>query len=344
MIIKQIRVQNLRIHNDTTLSLGDGLTLISGDNGSGKTSILEAIYIALRGKSFRGVDSNIVRQSTAWYRVDLSTDMGDRVVKYLGDSADRKKLYEINSKTTYRLGEADKHPVVLFEPDDSRIITGSPVRRRHYLDTLISQYDRRYSVAIRRYERALLQRNKQLKLNSATRDSVFVWDVPLSEYGAYIVAKRREVISYLNQHLSSVYRHIAKTNDDIRLGYTCPKAGESPQYLLNELYAKYAGDIAVKSTSVGPHRHDMTILFNKKDAIEVCSRGEKRTILLALKFIEAQYIYKLTEKKPIILLDDVFGELDASRQQQLLDEFHDNQLIITTTNSNTVHNGVNYVL
>lgn len=327
-MIDSVAVKNFRSHAAYEVVVSPGVTVILGGNGSGKTSLLEAVYIGLRGKSFRGVDRDIIRTGSDWYRVDLAVGGSARIIKC--QSAELlKKNFEVDGKNSARLKPAHKLPVVLFEPDDLRMITGSPSRRRHFLDTFISQYDAKYATSLSRYERALLQRNKALKHPDTTHDTIFVWDVALSEYGAYIATKRSELTERINKEITATYRQIAGTEDTITVAYSSATQN-TPSYYLRRLATEYERDRALGSTSVGPHRHDMVVGFNGKPAADVCSRGEIRTIHLALKFIEARIIEEHTDIRPIILLDDVFGELDASRQKRLISEFTDHQIIITS--------------
>ena len=328
MQLKRLSVQNVRVHKKYTLELEDTVTLIVGPNGSGKTSLLEAIYIALRGKSFKGVDETIRRSGDEWYRIDLDTDRGMRTVKH--QLIGTKKTFEIEEKIHQRLTDRFKHPVVLFEPDDLRIVSGSPTRRRDYLDTFIAQYSPQYTTILHRYDRALLQRNKLLKRPQHTKDELFAWNVSLSRYGADIIAARQELIGLIDALTTTTYRTISPTEDTVEVRYS-HQTPTSPQHLLAELEQSYERDRMLGTTSIGPHRHDMIVLFNQSLASEVGSRGELRTITLALKFIEASIIAEKTGERPIILLDDVFSELDHTRQQRLLSEFQDYQVVMTST-------------
>ena len=330
MRLTRLTVQNFRVHQKRTVVFEDAVTLIVGPNGSGKTSLLEAIYIALRGKSFKGTDDTIRRSGDEWYRIDLEADDHKRIIKHQQQGA--KKTFEIDNTLHRRLTDRVKYPVVLFEPDDLRIISGSPTRRRDYMDTFISQYDPHYSTTLHRYERALMQRNKLLKRPQLNPDELFAWDVALSRYGAALVAARQELAEYINARIADVYRTIAPTNDEVTVRYS-HQSPLTAQHLLTELERAYDKDRALGATSVGPHRHDLLFSFNNGDADEVGSRGELRTITLALKFIEAARIIEATDLHPIILLDDVFSELDHTRQQRLLSEFHDHQVIMTSVES-----------
>jgi DNA replication and repair protein RecF len=221
---------------------------------------------------------------------------------------------------------------VLFEPNDLRITDGSPTRRRDYLDTMIAQFDSHYMTTLRKYERALFQRNKLLKSPGVHHDVLFPWNVLLSEYGQTIINKRRALVHSLNQIVTEVYQTIAPEPDTISLGYTHDIDITSGR-LLHDYESSYERDVMLKTTTVGPHRHDMSILINGEKAADTASRGENRTIVLSLKFIEAVIVEKMTGKKPIILLDDVFSELDDDRQKLLLKEFHDNQVIMTSAST-----------
>lgn len=330
MILKSLKVQNLRVHDKCNVVLDKRVTLIVGPNGSGKTSLLEAIYIGLRGKSFKTADDMICGIGDEWYRIDINSDESSRVVRYRRE--ENKKTFEIDDKTYGRLTEQYKYPVVLFEPDNLRIVSGSPSRRRDYIDMLASLVSTAYGTSLRRYERALIQRNKLLKSNYIDKDHLFAWNVALSRYGAEIIAIRQELVNEINSLLQDVYRTIAPTSDEISVRYSYHQPASS-QYLLSDLERAYTRDISLGTTTVGAHRHDLIFDLNGSPANEVGSRGELRTITLALKFIEADIVSKRTGKKPIILLDDVFSELDSTRQERLLSEFHDNQVIMTSTQS-----------
>lgn len=329
--ITSVRVQHVRTHLDYTLAVSPSTTLITGPNGSGKTSLIEAVYIALQGVSFKGLDTEIITRQAEWYRIDIIfDDKSTRTVKYYPDRPYGRKQFIIHQKTHYRLAAADKHPVVLFEPDDLRLLNGSPARRRQFINQFISQIDPRYAVALRRYERALKQRNTLLKNGATHHDELFAWNVSLSEYGAYIISQRMNFITALNRRIESVYQSIATTNDSLELAYSTPYPERSQQKLLDELHHTIHKDSRLGYTSVGPHRHDILFHFNGDLALSVASRGEIRSIVLALKFIEVDIVKEYTKKEPIVLLDDVFSELDTSRQKMLIRRFKDHQTIIAS--------------
>jgi DNA replication and repair protein RecF len=329
--VTSIRVQNIRTHTDYTLDIASGVSVVTGSNGSGKTSLVEALHIALQGSSFRGGDNDILRDTAEWYRIDVMfADGSQRTVKFDPSRATGRKQFIIDEKTQYRISPRHKYPVVLFEPDDLRLLNGSPTRRRQFIDRFVSQLDPEYAVAIRRYDRALKQRNALLKQLTATSDALFAWNVSLSEYGAYVIARRIEFIARLNDRLNTTYETIAHAGDTVSVRYSYQYAEQLQQKLLADLHAYAEKDRILGFTSTGPHRHDVLFDFNNSPALSVASRGEVRSVVLALKFLEVDIIQSITGKVPIILLDDVFSELDNDRQNYLIAATTNNQIIITS--------------
>lgn len=329
MNINTVRLQNFRNHSDTTVDISGAITVIHGNNGIGKTSILEAVYIALRGTSFKGVDKDILKHTMPWYRVDVITSE-HTVTSVYGTDEYQRKYFTIEDKKTARLPQKYRHPVILFTPDDLRLVDGSPARRRKYLDGFLSQYDPSYAQQLHRYERALIQRNKLLKSTHVTNETLFSWNVILSDAGSYIINARIRYIEMLTTSIQVYYREIAQNSDVVQLTYSSTQQVSSQQ-LLHAYEQSFQRDIMAQHTSVGPHRHDMEIYLNNVLAEDIASRGEVRTLILALKYCEVEIVKQLTEKSPVILLDDVFGELDTTRQKKLLREFNGLQIIITST-------------
>ncbi len=329
-LVTSVRVQHVRAHKQYSLAVSPNVTLVTGANGSGKTSLIEALYVALQGSSFKGTDSDMLERGAPWYRIDVECDDGAaRVVKFDPSREAGRKQFIIDGKTNYRLLPKYKYPVVLFEPDDLRLLSGSPARRRQFIDTFVSQLDPGYGVALRRYERALKQRNALLKRDAAG-DDLFAWDVSLSEYGAHIMTQRIRFIKELDGRLNGVYASISHTDDTVNVMYSQAAHGNVQQKLLSDLHAHVEKDKLLGFTSVGPHRHDVLFHFNGSPALSVASRGEVRSVVLALKFLEVEIIQAVTGKQPVVLLDDVFSELDKDRQNYLIDSMKQNQIIITS--------------
>ncbi|MBR2586974.1 DNA replication and repair protein RecF [Candidatus Saccharibacteria bacterium] len=331
MIIESCKLTNFRSHEFFDLECWKETTMISGENGGGKTSILEAIYEGLRGKSFRAVDREILRRGAEFYRVELQYVNGEKIVAVY--QKDGKKTFLVGDKKTARLPKKYKYPVVLFEPDDLNLISSSPSHKREYFDRIFSQLDDGYGAAVSRYNKALKQRNELLKAEYATTEAVFSWNVILAKLGAEIWKFREEQVRRINERLTEVYRSIAENEDEVRifLKKDLEKINESAY--LRELENSFSRDKILGHTSFGAHRDNYEFFFNEVAAGGSASRGEVRSIIVALKFIEADIIVEVTGKAPVVLLDDVFSELDETRQKALVYNFKRNQVIITSVNA-----------
>ncbi len=332
MILKTLRVQNFRTHSDFILEIGEKSTLISGANGSGKTSLLEAIYFALQGTSFRSSDKEILRNDgSSWFRIDLKDSRDSlRTIIFNNAVQKSKKQFLVDGNKKARLNANLRIPVVLFEPDDLQLLSGSPTRRRNFLDYFLSQIFPSFQLALTRYNKALKQRNNLLKRDNVSKDELFPWNLMLAEYGAEIISKRQDFLELLNSKIEEVYFEISGVKDEIEIDYLGEKVSKNE--ILAILSENIERDKILGYTNFGPHKHDIQFIFNKKPAQNVASRGENRSLVLALKFIETDILSDLTSKRPIVLLDDVFSELDDDRQKLLTKHFSKYQTIITSTN------------
>lgn len=324
MIIKSIKLINFRNHNNYFLEC-DNTSLILGKNGSGKTSVLEAIYISTRGKSFRASDQDIIKHKKEFYRIELEYNDSNKIITtYDGEN----KTFNISNKKYRRLPKIHKYPIVLFLPTDLNLINNSPSARREYFNRIFSEFNHNYNSYLLKYEKALKQRNELLKNETTKKADLFSWNIILAKYGAEIFKLRKKYIEEINQSLTKIYRSISKNKDEVEIIYETEVKNEDN--FLKTLENNFQKDILLKHTSFGIHRDDFIFNFNQKKANSSASRGETRSIILALKFIEADLIYQKQNKKPIILLDDVFSELDQIRRECLIKNFKDNQVIITS--------------
>ena len=330
--VQSLQVTHIRSHAEYSIAFSPEVTIITGANGSGKTSLLEAVYLSLQGSSFRGSDRDLLRKDSPWWKINVVlNDEQTRTIKFDPEKTTSRKQFVIDSKTTARLPAKQKYPVVLFEPEDLRLLHGSPTRRRQFIDRFISQLNPLYGPTLRKYERALKQRNNLLKNAYIQDDELFAWNIALADHGAYVIEQRIAFIEQINQNLSGLYQDIAATYDEVSIHYSHTFVGDIKQKLLNELHAHIEKDRYLGNTSVGPHRHDVIFNINDSPALSTASRGEARTIVLALKFLEVAIIEQLTGKSPIVLLDDVFSELDTKRQQALSERIEGYQIIMTST-------------
>lgn len=327
MLIKSISLTNFRNHTTYNLKCKPTTTLILGENGCGKTSVLEAIYILTQGKSFRATDPDIIKKETDFYRIELIYDSGEKVTATYDT---KKKSFQTLDKKTTRLPAKQKHPVILFLPSDLNLVTGAPSRHRDYFDRFFSILSPEYATALNKYNKALLQRNKLLKEEVIKKSAIFPWNILLAKNGVIIKKLRDELIKEINQYLTETYRTIAENQDEVEIKYTSDFNEVTENQYLDLLEKNYEKDHFLGHTSFGVHRDDFEFIFNQKPAESTASRGETRSIILALKFIEAKIITEKLNQKPIILLDDVFSELDNKRRKCLINNFKNHQVIITS--------------
>lgn len=327
MIIKSIKLINFRSHDEYELDCKNNTTLILGDNGTGKTSVLEAIYIAMRGKSFRSVDCDILKYNRDFYKIELNYNSGKRIIVTFDG---KEKIFTNIDKKTKRLIKKDKYPIVLFLPSDLNLINTTPGKRRDYFDQFLGQLDEQYYNFLSKYKKALKQRNQLLKKKSLTKQEVFPWNILLVKYGIEISQLRISFIDYINKYLTETYKSIADNQDQIEINLNTQIKGLNENQYLKKMEENFNRDIRLGYTEFGVHRDDFIFQFNKKIADGSASRGEIRSIILALKFIEVKIINERLKIQPIVLLDDVFSELDEKRQKYLVKKFKNHQVIITS--------------
>jgi DNA replication and repair protein RecF len=334
-MITDLRLQHFRSYRDSSFELSPGVNIVVGPNASGKTNLLEALLVLARGSSYRARDAELVRFGRPWTRLDIHLqDGGQRTLKITLNPA--AKTYELDQKTFKRLTLTHTLPVVLFEPEDLRLLSGGPERRRDYLDDLLEQTEPGYGAHRRQYRRALAQRNALLKRHG-TQNQIFPWDVRLSELAGKIVRSRSRLVDRIDKDIGRLYQKLSHTK--IKVGLKYDSRWPAEQYetkLLKQLEDNLELDLARGFTGSGPHREDLLVLFGDHPASEVASRGEIRTAVLALKIVELKMIERLREQPPLLLLDDVFSELDGKRRHALTDYLAPYQTFITTTDADAV--------
>lgn len=326
MIIKTIKLQNFRIHENYRLDCQKKTSLIVGENGCGKTSVLEAIYIMLQGKSFRAVDREILRRGTEFYRIELEYQNGEKITMVYDGM---RKNFVVEDRRFARLPKKNRYPVVLFEPDDLNLVGASPMRRRDYFDKFFAQLNQNYNDSLSKYNKVLKQRNELLKQDYIKKELMFSWNMLLVQYGVDLILKRKKYVNEINQLITETYRSITNNQDEVEILYK-NQCGETESEYLKNLENSLEKDKILGYTSFGVHRDSYEFIFNRVMADGSASRGEVRSLILAVKFIEAEFLTKYLNKKPVILLDDVFSELDEMRQKCLVKNFKNNQVIITS--------------
>jgi DNA replication and repair protein RecF len=346
MILSELILRDFRSFEKYTVSLTTDVNLISGVNGAGKTNIIEAIYTLATGKSFR---AGVEREMIGWGK-ELARIKGrieDTKLELLftkglvGGKPVPTKKYLVNGVSRRAIDFVGNLKAVLFWPEDLEIVTDSPSLRRHYLDRVLVQVDREYRRNLGSYEKGLRQRNRLLDAineGRATRSQLLFWNQLLIKSGGYITDIRADFIGYVNNH------HIEGLN--YRMIYDKSVISETrlEQYAVEE--------VGAKSTLVGPHRDDFGFEMKtedrrrktemKLDEIDPYvslnaygSRGEQRLGILWLKLAELSYIQTKTNDRPILLLDDIFSELDDKHRALVLELVRKYQTVISSADTET---------
>ena len=325
MNIANLTLQNFRSYSKKTFSFSPETTLIVGPNTAGKTNILEAIMFFATGKSFRAdQDREAVRWGSELARVcaRISDETELEIVLTQGEVAGATapiKKYLVNGVPRRQVDFVGNLRVVLFWPEHLELVTDSPSLRRRYLDSVLAQVDREYRRSLLSYERGLRQRNRLLDLineGKAGRQQLLFWDQLLIKAGGYVTDKRGEYLDYINSRQSSVFSY--------QIEYDKSVISESRLEQYNE------EEVAAKATLVGPHRDDFTIFKDEKELSKYGSRGEQRLAVLWMKLAELGYIEREAGDRPVLLLDDIFSELDEGHRELVVDLTGKQQTILTS--------------
>lgn len=339
MSITRVSIANIRSHELFVADLDESVTLVLGKNGAGKTSLLEALYFMLQGTSFRGRDADMIAHNTTRADILLAYANDEKRRAALQHTAEgkTKKTFNVQDKTSLRLPKQHRHPVVLFEPDELRLIASSPDRRRKFFDAILTRLYPEYATVLSRYQRTLLQRNELLKQretmeSSSWSDTLFAYDIKFAELSHIIVRMRREFVATANCHLSRLYSQMARSEHTITTHYKSTLSLDSyQQHLLRTLQSNHVADSYRGYTTAGPHRDDFVVYLDGHPATATASRGEMRTIMLSYKLLEVQLQREIYQQDPLILMDDVFSELDTTREQHLMQSLAGYQTLITAT-------------
>ena len=347
MNLKEIELNQFRNISKEKIEFSKQINLIHGRNGQGKTSILEAIFFLSITKSFRAKTEKIVLQHDSDYLQVaglFETDKNDTFSVRLYYSNDEGKHIFVNQNKLDKFSQLiGKSPLTLLSLEDLELTYGVPANRRKFLDILLSQTSPVYLQALQSYKKVLAHRNRLLSLIAENKEksvSLFPWDEQLVKYGSEIIMHRQQFAEYANQKIGTHYQKISLRNEKVNIRYksNCLKAEDKKN--LNKLEDEYAqnmqenldGDIHRQNTLIGPHRDDL--IFYKDDYAlkQYGSQGENKTLLIALKLVESMYLKEKSLEGPILLMDDIFGELDDTRIHNLLEYVTDfGQTFITTT-------------
>lgn len=337
-MIDSIRLQHFRSYSDESFEFDRGVNIVIGPNASGKTNLLEAILVLAAGRSFRARDNDLIQLSAPWARLDGFFGAHPRIVKLLKKGDNVIKSFEVDSRPFKRLSMDKTAPSVLFEPNHLQLINRGPDFRRDFFDDILQRTQIGYKSLTGRYQRALIQRNALLKQSPAhAKKQLFAWNLRLSELGAQVAMSRSQLAGGVNQTLARSYNRIAGKRSKVALEYeTQFDISNYSSKMMSKLEHGSETDFERGFTAYGPHREDFILYLNKQPAQTVASRGEVRSLLIAMKIFELGLVEKSRGSKPIFLLDDVFSELDGARRHHLVDHLKNYQTIITTTDADAV--------
>lgn len=333
MYIRELSLQNFRNYNYLSLILHPGINVFVGDNAQGKTNILEAIYLCATARSHR---TNIEREVIQWDQTEAHIKITIQK-KFLEDQIDfhmdsRGKGVAVNRIPIKRLGDLlGILNVVMFSPEDLKMIKRSPGERRRFIDIELCQLDRLYYHGLGQYHKVLKQRNILLKNFDRTSDAsslLEVWDNQIIEYGTDVINKRLSFIKKLESIAQEIHFNISGEKEKLEIVYD-PSVGA--EAYAEELSANHERDIFRGSTSLGPHRDDLIFLINKMNVRTYGSQGQQRTVVLSIKLAQLRMIQETLGEQPVLLLDDVLSELDYHRQQFLFEHTKNIQTLITST-------------
>lgn len=344
MKVIALKFENYRNLKDNIITPCDKVNIIYGDNAQGKTNLLEALWLFCGGHSFRSAkDSEVINWDKDFARLEMRFSGQEREqtakILFKGNKGGTKQV-EINGiekKSAAALIE--KYCAVVFSPEHLNLIKRGPSERRKFIDSAICREKLKNAVILSKYTRILNQRNSLLKdilRRPSLEDTLEIWDEPLIENGAMLIKNRIDYVNLLSQRARIYHEGISKGLEKLKIGYISSCDIEENDSI-EEIYEKFKNkiksnrkeDIRTGYTNYGPHRDDIEIIINGKNAKSFASQGQQRSAVLSLKLAEASILKERMGEEPVILLDDVLSELDTKRQDFLLNELTDCQVFIT---------------
>jgi DNA replication and repair protein RecF len=313
--LAQLKLRDFRNYGRLDASFTPGFHLLIGDNAQGKTNVLEAIYLMATLRSFRGVGgAQMVRHGAKGYFVGGKTvGRGDHDIKIYWSTTERK--LSLDGQPVRKMADyLGVLRTVVFCTEDLQLVKGTARIRRRFADLLLTQTHPGYLPLLQRYARALRSRNALLKRRDSDEAALDSFSAELVKCGDEIVRLRRELTPRLSPLARLAYRRISRDAEELRLEYQ-PSVKKD---FAVELAQSRRRERTYRSTLIGPHRDEFPLLLNDRSAAQFGSEGQKRTLAIALKMAQAEYLTGLHGSPPILLIDDVMGELDAKRRAGLL--------------------------
>ena len=341
MKVKRIGFRNFRNLEDSEIFPCEGVNVIYGDNAQGKTNLIEALWLFCGGHSFRTAkDSEVIRWEKDFAALEMNFFGQGRDQRAELKIMSNKKLVTINGVEKNTASSLiEKFCAVVFSPEHMNLIKRGPGERRRFVDSAICREKLQNAVILSKYNRMLNQRNTLLKdivKRPSLEDTLEIWDAQLVHYGALLIKRRLEEMKLLSEKAAVFHSGISKGKEKLSVRYLSTENigdGDSLETIQRKFAEKCEqnrkNDIHLGVTLSGPHRDDIEILINGKNAKSFASQGQQRSAVLSLKLAEAAVLKERMGEEPVVLLDDVLSELDNSRQDFLLNELKSCQVFIT---------------
>lgn len=343
MIIEKIKLKNYRNYDSLEIDLNKKLNIIIGKNAQGKTNILESIYVLSLTKSYLGVnDKNLIKLGNNYAILEANTILNSGPKKFKVLIKDNGKQVIINGNEVKKLSDyVSNLKVIIFSPENIRMIKEGPSVRRKFLNMEISQISIKYVKLLMNYNNIIRQKNEYLKLDNKNIDYLDVLNDEIAKLSVEIYLLRRKFLDNINTYIDRIYYEIMGMKG-LRVRYI-----SNIDYFENkkEMVDKYREkldkylekEMLYKISLIGPHRDDFIFVLNDKNIALYGSQGQLRSVILALKLSEIELFKKSSDDDPILLLDDIFSELDIDKKNNLIKYINDNiQTIITTTDINMI--------
>ncbi len=343
MHLSRLSLVNFKNYDQLELAFSQKINCFVGDNGTGKTNLLDAIYYLSMTKSyFNSVDTHNIRHGEELFLIQGEFDRDELTEKiHCGVQKGKGKQFKRNKKDYSRLSEhIGLLPVVMISPADSSLITEGSDERRKFINAVIAQYDHEYLESLMRYNRALGQRNvllKEFHRNGNFQSELLeIWDDQLVIHGLHIYKKRVEFVKDLVPIFQEYYNIVSEGREEIGLEYQSQLKDNDFAKLLKEHEQK---DRILQYTTAGIHKDDLIMSLSGYPIKRIGSQGQQKTFLVALKLAKFDFIKKVNGFQPILLLDDVFDRFDARRVRQIIGlvaEHEFGQIFITDTNKKRI--------
>ncbi|MDS0527938.1 DNA replication/repair protein RecF [Clostridium sp. SHJSY1] len=336
MFIKKLMLMNYRNYKELNIEFGSNVNVFIGDNAQGKTNILESIYYCGFAKSHRtSRDKELINWSSdrAFISLSVGKDRLDKRID-IGILKDGKKAISVNSIKINKIGELfGTFNVVMFSPEDLKIIKESPGIRRRFMDMELCQLNKTYYYNLVQYNKVINERNIVLKSRNSSEEMIDVYDEQLINYGEYIIRERINYINKLNKYSKNIHNEITLGKEEIKFKYqtSIKNFDNIKSEFYEQLKKSRKKDIEKGISTIGPHRDDFLVFINNVDTKSFGSQGQQRTAVLTMKFSSLNIIKEVNGEYPVLLLDDVLSELDFNRKRYVLSTIKDIQTIITCT-------------